>query len=205
MYWLQDQAGDEHGHFVAAPWAGGEPIDITPDLPAYASFAADGGADGTFATSIIGPDRVQIAAIAWSGDRPGDRPVLLDPGPGFVTNLVVGPDSDAHLVRADGAPVRVRVVRFELAERKLQVVVFVELLDAYAAEIDRDAARRWTAELERMARVGTWRYELATGTLHRSESLQELYRGTGVSASSPRTTSTSFEPSSAASAVNTRR
>ena len=27
-----------------------------------------------------------------------------------------------------------------------------------------------------MARVGTWRYELATGTLHRSEPLQELYR-----------------------------
>jgi diguanylate cyclase (GGDEF)-like protein len=97
-----------------------------------------------------------------------------------LANLVVGPDSDAHLVRVDGAPVRVRVVRWELAERKLQVVVLVELLDAYAAEIDRDAARRWTAELERMARVGTWRYELATGTLHRSESLQELYRGMGV-------------------------
>ena len=44
----------------------------------------------------------------------------------------------------------------------------------------RHRVRRWTAELERMARVGTWRYELATGTLHRSEPLQELYREIGV-------------------------
>ena len=83
-------------------------------------------------------------------------------------------------MRADGALVRVRVVRWDVPGRDRQVVVFVEMLDAYAAEIDRDAdQRRWTAELERMARVGTWRYELATGTLHRSESLQELYRGDG--------------------------
>ena len=31
-----------------------------------------------------------------------------------------------------------------------------------------------------MARVGTWRYELATGTLHRSEPLQEIYGERGV-------------------------
>ena len=97
-----------------------------------------------------------------------------------LPQLVAGPDTDARLVRADGTLVRVRVVRWDLPGRDRQVVVLVELLDAYAAEIDRDAARRWTAELERMARVGTWRYELATGTLHRSESLQALYRATGV-------------------------
>jgi diguanylate cyclase (GGDEF)-like protein len=97
-----------------------------------------------------------------------------------LPQLVVGPDSDARLVCADGALVRVRVVRWDLPDREQQVVVFVELLDGYVAEIDRDAARRWTAELERIARVGTWRYELATGTLHRSESLQELYHEMGV-------------------------
>jgi len=91
VYWLQDEAGGEHGHFVAAPWAGGAPIDVTPALPPYASFAAAEGADGAFATSVIGPDRVQIAVVPWSGDGPGTQPTLLDPGPGFVTNLVVGP------------------------------------------------------------------------------------------------------------------
>ena len=91
VYWLQDEAGDEHGHFVAVPWAGGWPIDLTPDLPAYASFAAAGGADGSFAASVIGPDRVQVAVVPGHHDRPGVGPVLLDPGPGFVTNLAVGP------------------------------------------------------------------------------------------------------------------
>jgi dipeptidyl aminopeptidase/acylaminoacyl peptidase len=90
VYWLQDVAGNEHGHFIAMQWAPGDPIDLTPDLPAYASFATAAGADGTFATSVIGPDRVQIAVVPWAGDRPGSAPVLIDPGPGFVTNLVVG-------------------------------------------------------------------------------------------------------------------
>jgi diguanylate cyclase (GGDEF)-like protein len=48
-----------------------------------------------------------------------------------------------------------------------------------AAE-ERCPGRHWTAELERMAKVGTWRYELATATLHRSAPLQELYREIGV-------------------------
>ncbi|HEX5813465.1 MAG TPA: PAS domain-containing protein, partial [Pseudonocardia sp.] len=49
-----------------------------------------------------------------------------------------------------------------------------------AGSPDHGAGRRWTAELERMARVGTWRYELVTGTLHRSEPLQEIYGERGV-------------------------
>ena len=96
-----------------------------------------------------------------------------------LSQLVAGPDTDARLVRADGALVRVRVVRWDMPDRDRQVVVFVELVDAYAAEIDRDAARRWTAELERLARVGTWSFDLATGVLHRSETLEELYRALG--------------------------
>jgi dipeptidyl aminopeptidase/acylaminoacyl peptidase len=122
VYWLQDEAGNEHGHFVAAPWAGGEPIDLTPDLPAYASFAADGGPDGTFATSVIGPDRVQIAAIPWLGDRPGSRPTLLDPGPGFVTNLVVGPGAIAlSTTGGGGLSTRLRILDVESGEVRVDV------------------------------------------------------------------------------------
>jgi dipeptidyl aminopeptidase/acylaminoacyl peptidase len=88
VIWHQDQAGNERGHFVAERWAGGDRRDLTPDLPGYASFAADIGPDGTFAASIIGSDRVQLAVVPWAGDRPGSRPTLLDPGAGFVTTLV---------------------------------------------------------------------------------------------------------------------
>ena len=89
VVWHADRAGDEVGHFVAVPWAGGEPVDLTPDLPGYASFAAGFGPDGTFGASIIGSDRVQLAVVAFP---PGsDEPRLLDPGPGFVTGLAMGP------------------------------------------------------------------------------------------------------------------
>lgn len=39
LYYLHDQQGDEIGHFVRVPLEGGEPEDITPDMPPYASFA----------------------------------------------------------------------------------------------------------------------------------------------------------------------
>lgn len=122
VYWLQDAAGNEHGHFVAAPWAGGDPIDVTPDLPAYASFAAAEGVDGTFATSVIGPDRVQLAVIPWTGDRPETRPTLLDPGPGFVTNLVVGPGGIAFSTTGGGGlSTRLRIVDAETGDVRVDV------------------------------------------------------------------------------------
>lgn len=38
VYYHQDEQGNEIGHFVRVPFAGGQPEDITPDLPPYASF-----------------------------------------------------------------------------------------------------------------------------------------------------------------------
>ncbi|WP_226369949.1 putative bifunctional diguanylate cyclase/phosphodiesterase [Pseudonocardia oceani] len=96
-----------------------------------------------------------------------------------LPQLVVGPDADARLVRPDGELVRVRVVRWELPGRELRAVVLVELPEGGDTEQQR-VDRRWVAELERLAGVGTWSYELATATLHRSETLLELYRSAGV-------------------------
>ncbi|MEZ4659082.1 MAG: prolyl oligopeptidase family serine peptidase [Caldilineaceae bacterium] len=39
VYYLADESGNERGHYVRIPWAGGEPEDITPDLPPYNSFS----------------------------------------------------------------------------------------------------------------------------------------------------------------------
>jgi dienelactone hydrolase len=122
VYWLQDEAGNEHGHFVAVPWAGGERIDLTPDLPAYASFAAAAGANGTFAMSVIGPDRVQLAVVPWMGDRPGTRPTLLDPGPGFVTSLVVGQRAIAiSTTGGGGLSTRLRILDAMTGEIRLDL------------------------------------------------------------------------------------
>ncbi len=38
VYYHHDEQGNEIGHYVRLPFAGGEPQDITPDLPPYASF-----------------------------------------------------------------------------------------------------------------------------------------------------------------------
>lgn len=38
IYFLRDQDGNEIGHFVRVPFAGGEAEDISPDLPLYSAF-----------------------------------------------------------------------------------------------------------------------------------------------------------------------
>ena len=38
VYYLQDEGGDEIGHFVRIPWDGGEPESITPGMPPYSAF-----------------------------------------------------------------------------------------------------------------------------------------------------------------------
>ena len=38
VYYLQDEGGNEMGHFVRVPWQGGEPQDITPAMPPYSAF-----------------------------------------------------------------------------------------------------------------------------------------------------------------------
>jgi len=38
IYYLHDEAGDEIGHYHFKPFDGGEAVDISPDMPAYASF-----------------------------------------------------------------------------------------------------------------------------------------------------------------------
>jgi dipeptidyl aminopeptidase/acylaminoacyl peptidase len=41
VYYLDDQKGNEIGHYVRVPFEGGEPQDITPDMPLYNSFFFD--------------------------------------------------------------------------------------------------------------------------------------------------------------------
>jgi dipeptidyl aminopeptidase/acylaminoacyl peptidase len=47
VYYLDDQRGNEIGHFVRIPVQGGEPEDLTPDLPPYSSFAYFSTASGS--------------------------------------------------------------------------------------------------------------------------------------------------------------
>jgi dipeptidyl aminopeptidase/acylaminoacyl peptidase len=46
-YYLDDLDGNEIGHFVRIPLEGGEPQDLTPDLPPYSSWASSSSASGS--------------------------------------------------------------------------------------------------------------------------------------------------------------
>ncbi len=99
-----------------------------------------------------------------------------------LSQLLLGPDDDARLLRADGSRVRVRVVRWELPATGQSAVLVVEMgVAGDPTPLENSTAdSRWTAELERLLRVGRWSYELATGRLHRSDNLDELYRSIGI-------------------------
>ncbi len=95
-----------------------------------------------------------------------------------LSQILTGPDRDARLLRADGITVGVEVIRFGPLIDALSVVALVERDEPGSTEGRVD--RTWAAELERLARVGTWSLDLASGVVARSDTLEELYRVAGV-------------------------
>ena len=79
VYYLEDQGGNEMGHFVRIPWSGGRPEDITPDLPPYSAF----GLSMSRAGNIIGG--------TFADDR-GFHTRVMTIGPGDI----IGPPRELH-------------------------------------------------------------------------------------------------------------
>jgi diguanylate cyclase (GGDEF)-like protein/PAS domain S-box-containing protein len=100
-----------------------------------------------------------------------------------LSQILTGPDRDARLLRTDGNTVGVGVVRFGPLDDELAVVAVLERGEPGSTEGRVD--RTWAAELERLARLGTWSLDLATGALARSDTLEELYRDVGLDADDP--------------------
>jgi diguanylate cyclase (GGDEF)-like protein/PAS domain S-box-containing protein len=100
-----------------------------------------------------------------------------------LSQILTGPDCDARLLRTDGNTVGVGVVRFGPLDGELAVVALLERGEPGSTEGRVD--RTWAAELERLARLGTWSLDLATGALARSDTLEELYRDVGLDADDP--------------------
>jgi diguanylate cyclase (GGDEF)-like protein len=136
--------------------------------------------------------RVNAALLRMAGRDPR-QPSAADGIVGRPLNqLLVGPDVDARLVRPDGALARVRVVRWALpslgadpsaasvALVGLRAVMLIDTADAAPPVTKRDDTDRQIAELQKLARVGGWSYDLRTGALHRSVALTELYRDIGL-------------------------
>ena len=64
IYYLQDEAGNEQGHFMQIPFAGGEPVDITPALAPYSTWQISTAADGRHLAFIAsGRDGFQLMLL----------------------------------------------------------------------------------------------------------------------------------------------
>lgn len=127
VVWLADEAGDEIGHYVAAPWVGGEPVNITPDLPPYNSFFAVFDPDASvLALSIIARDGPSIVILDWGESGPIGKASIVDPGPGFVTSVAIDVNHNgrriAYATTADrGLATLVRLVDVASGEVRAEI------------------------------------------------------------------------------------
>jgi acetyl esterase/lipase len=69
IYYHKDEGGNEIGHFVRVPFEGGEPEDISPDLPLYSSFSLTQSLNGALlGFSTAGQDGFTMYGVAVSPD-----------------------------------------------------------------------------------------------------------------------------------------
>ncbi|MDP2919900.1 MAG: prolyl oligopeptidase family serine peptidase [Dehalococcoidia bacterium] len=71
VYYLQDDGGNEIGHYVRIPWEGGEPQDITPGLSPYSAFGLNISRSGNLLASTIANDGFHVIAMPVEGDKIG--------------------------------------------------------------------------------------------------------------------------------------
>jgi dipeptidyl aminopeptidase/acylaminoacyl peptidase len=71
ILYLLDESGDEIGHFVRVPFAGGAPYDLTPNMPRYSSaFAAQSRSGRVSGFLCAGPDDGFLACVLSQGQEP---------------------------------------------------------------------------------------------------------------------------------------
>lgn len=78
VYYLDDQQGNEIGHYVRVPFGGGEPQDITPDMPLYASFGLAMSQTGNLTGfTLANPDGFHLHCIGLGPEGTLGKPRLL--------------------------------------------------------------------------------------------------------------------------------
>ncbi len=74
IYYLQDNSGDEIGHYVRVPFEGGAAKDVTPDLPPYAShYQCESASGNALGFTAAGKDGFQILLYK---NPPGSQPIF---------------------------------------------------------------------------------------------------------------------------------
>jgi dienelactone hydrolase len=70
IYLLEDDGGNEIGHFVRIPFEGGKPEDITPEMPPYSAFGISSSRAGNMLSSCIS-NSDGFHAYIWNADKEG--------------------------------------------------------------------------------------------------------------------------------------
>jgi dipeptidyl aminopeptidase/acylaminoacyl peptidase len=69
VYYLQDEQGNEIGHYVRVPFEGGEPEDITPNMPLYSPWGfAVSQAGNLIGLTVADPDGFHLYCINFGTD-----------------------------------------------------------------------------------------------------------------------------------------
>jgi dienelactone hydrolase len=89
VYYLDDQQGNEIGHYVRVPFEGGDPQDVTPDMPLYSSLfsLSISQAGNLLGFTRFDPDGFHTYCIDLGSDGALGTPRLLYQS----TSLAVGP------------------------------------------------------------------------------------------------------------------
>lgn len=105
LYYLDDQGGDETGHVVRLPYEGGDPVDLTPNLPPYVVSQES----ELYGLTISGSGRVLGGVVAHSNafhlycidvgveDAVGE-PRLLYHSPKLAISPVLSYDGDVAVI-----------------------------------------------------------------------------------------------------------
>ena len=70
VYYMQDDGGNEIGHFVRIPFGGGDPEDVTPGLPPYGSFQIAQSFQGNMLGSRVTDPSGQMLYVFAPGETP---------------------------------------------------------------------------------------------------------------------------------------
>lgn len=113
VYYHHDAQGNEIGHYVRVPFEGGEPQDITPDMPPYASFNISQSRSGAVTGFIAaGKDGFKVYVIGkenaprqiYHSERLTFGPALSHDGAiAVVSNTERSGTLDANLIALDTA------------------------------------------------------------------------------------------------------
>ncbi len=113
VYYFDDAGGNEIGHYVRVPFEGGEPEDVTPDLPDYSSFGLGFSRSGNL-VGLIAADRegFHLYALDTTPDGSLAAPRRLYDTPRFAAGPTIS--ADGRLVVL-GLTERSGTLRYDLA------------------------------------------------------------------------------------------